>query len=167
MVGHVKGGIHYLVGDEEGGDKAMKSATRTTGVVAGGVGGFFLGGPVGAVAGGVYGGAVTDMTTTLVTNEPSGYVAAIQNAVNNPNPGDIFDLCLMPVADGLTGYSAGSVVRRLTSSQPQTGPSAPQARSDIIPQQTDLVKGKSLSIWIVSYVSLCFNMLISVCSRRA
>ncbi|KAJ6648666.1 Xanthine dehydrogenase, partial [Pseudolycoriella hygida] len=144
VAGHIKGGIHYMVGDEEGGNKAMKSATRTTGVVAGGVGGFFLGGPLGAAAGGMYGGALTDVTTSLVTNEPSGYVAAIENAVNNPNPGDIFDLCLMPVADGLTGYTAGNVVKKLTSSQAQAGPSGTQTKSDVVQQQADLAKAGKL-----------------------
>ena len=60
MLGHVKGIIHYAVGDNEGGDEAMKAATRTSGVIAGGMGGFIVGGPVGAVAGGMSGGAVMD-----------------------------------------------------------------------------------------------------------
>ena len=38
-VGHAKGVIHYT--DKEGGDKAMKSASRTSGVTGGGVVGFF------------------------------------------------------------------------------------------------------------------------------
>jgi len=59
-VGHAKGAIHYLVGDEIGGEKAMKSASRTVGVIAGGTGGFVVGGPVGAVAGGIAGGAAAD-----------------------------------------------------------------------------------------------------------
>ena len=37
VVGHVKGGIYYVCGDTEGGDKAMKSSSRTTGVIGGGV----------------------------------------------------------------------------------------------------------------------------------
>jgi hypothetical protein len=31
VVGHVKGVVHYVAGDTEGGDKAMRSATRSTG----------------------------------------------------------------------------------------------------------------------------------------
>jgi hypothetical protein len=53
FVGHAKGLIHYAVGDVEGGDKAMKSSSRTTGVMLGGAGGFLTEGPVGAVAGGI------------------------------------------------------------------------------------------------------------------
>jgi hypothetical protein len=36
----------------------MKQASRTVGVIGGGVGGFIVGGPVGAVAGGIGGGAL-------------------------------------------------------------------------------------------------------------
>ena len=124
LVGHVKGGIHYLAGDKEGGHNAMKSATRTTGVVAGGVGGFIAGGPAGAIGLSIYCGAMTDVCTSALTNKPSGYCAAIGNAIDNPNPGDIFDLCLMPIADGLTGYSAGNLADRLTAPKARTG-SAP------------------------------------------
>jgi len=53
VVGHIKGGIHYACGDKEGGDNAMKSASRTVGVVAGGIGGGILLGPSGAIAGGM------------------------------------------------------------------------------------------------------------------
>ena len=56
VVGHVKGGIHYICGDKEGGDNAMKSSSRTVGVIGGGVGGFFVGGPAGAIGGGLTGG---------------------------------------------------------------------------------------------------------------
>jgi hypothetical protein len=31
IAGHIKGGIHYAVGDSESGDNAMKSASRTVG----------------------------------------------------------------------------------------------------------------------------------------
>lgn len=132
VVGHVKGGIHYLAGDKEGGHRAMKSATRTTGVMAGGVGGFFLGGPAGAVAGGIYGGVATDVGTSAVTKENCGYFAAIENVVKNPNPGDIFDLCLMPVADGLAGHSAGSLANKLTATP-----------KSVVATQADLIKGET------------------------
>ena len=56
VVGHAKGGIHYICGDEEGGEKAMISATRTTVVAGSGVVGTFVAGPVGAVAFGMHGG---------------------------------------------------------------------------------------------------------------
>ena len=55
IVGHIKGGIHYACGDKDGGDNAMKAASRTIGVVGGGAVGI-LGGPAGMIAGGVAGG---------------------------------------------------------------------------------------------------------------
>ncbi len=33
VVGHVKGVIHYAVGDTEGGHQAMRSSTRTCGML--------------------------------------------------------------------------------------------------------------------------------------
>ena len=59
VVGHAKGGIHYAFGDRQGGDKAMKAASRTVGVIGGGFAGA-AGGPAGAIAGGVAGGAAMD-----------------------------------------------------------------------------------------------------------
>ena len=84
IVGHVKGAIHYALGDNDGGDQALKSSTRSIGKTeqklhcilfsfklsnyircyGGGVGGFFVGGPVGAVAGGIAGGTAMDGITT-------------------------------------------------------------------------------------------------------
>ncbi len=51
VAGHIKGGVHYALGDNNQGDESMKAASRSTGVVLGGAGGFLAGGPVGAVAG--------------------------------------------------------------------------------------------------------------------
>jgi len=51
VAGHIEGGVYYALGDKEKGERAMKDASRSTGVVIGGVGGFLAGGPAGAVAG--------------------------------------------------------------------------------------------------------------------
>lgn len=56
LVGHLKGGIHHLAGDHEGGNEALEASTRTCAVIGLGVGGFAVGGPAGAVAGGLAGG---------------------------------------------------------------------------------------------------------------
>ncbi len=45
----------------------------------------------------------------------SGYIGAIKNVVENPNPGDIFDTVMMPVCDGLAGYSAGQMAGRIAN----------------------------------------------------
>ncbi len=52
-LGHAKALIHYACGDKEGGEQALDAANRNTLVMASGVGGFVLGGPVGAVVGGI------------------------------------------------------------------------------------------------------------------
>lgn len=79
VVGHIKGGIHYICNDKEGGTRAMKNATRTTFVMGAGVAGFVAGGPVGAFAAGVGGGAAIDGVYTGVESvvnkeyRPNGY----------------------------------------------------------------------------------------------
>lgn len=118
VVGHVKGGIHYACGDKQGGDKAMKSSSRTIGVVAGGVGGMVVAGPVGAVAGGIAGGQAMDGITTGIDSavhreyRPNG---GLINGVGNMNKGEFsagegFDVIGGIAFDGLGGYSAGQGV---------------------------------------------------------
>ena len=60
VAGHVKGSIHYAVGDDEGGKNCMKKATRQTAVLAAGVGGAVIGGPGGAAAAGIGAGSLYD-----------------------------------------------------------------------------------------------------------
>ncbi|XP_064394807.1 uncharacterized protein LOC135342047 [Halichondria panicea] len=117
-VGHVKGTIHYALGDKEGGDTAMKAASRTVGVIGGGFVGE-LAGPVGGIAGGIAGGAAVDGMTTgiesAVHNEyrPSGQVAVITNIINGEaNVGDIFDSTAHVFFDGWSGYGAGKAGAR-------------------------------------------------------
>lgn len=43
VVGHIKGGVHYALGEPEKGEHALKAASRSTGVVLGGVGGLLVG----------------------------------------------------------------------------------------------------------------------------
>lgn len=72
-------------------------------------------------------------TTVTVVNStihdeyrPSGYFAAVDNLAKNPNSGDIFDTIMMPVGDGLSGYSGGRLVSRFqtTSTTPTRGNSS-------------------------------------------
>lgn len=146
VVGHAKGVIHYACGDKEGGNKAMMSATRTTGVMGAGAAGFLVGGPVGAVAAGVAGGAAFDTSVTVIDSvandeyRPSGYYAAIENIAKNPNAGDIFDTCFIPVGDGLAGYSGGRLVNKFAgSSSANAGTSGGQPTP---PGAAELAKGK-------------------------
>ena len=114
VVGHAKGGIHYAFGDKDGGDNAMKSASRTVGVIIGGAAGGLGGGPVGAFAGGIAGGAALDGITTgvdsAVHNEyrPAGQVAAVTKIVNRKaSVGDVFDSAAGLVFDGFSGHGFG------------------------------------------------------------
>ena len=122
VVGHVKGGIHYACGDEEGGDKAMKSSSRTVGVLGGGVVGFFVAGPPGAAAGGVAGGLAVDGLTTGIDSavhdeyRPSGMVSQVTEIVKNPkDPGLWFDTLAIPVFDAMSGVSAGKGAAKLAN----------------------------------------------------
>ena len=141
-VGHVT--IHYVVGDKKGGDRAMKAASRTTGVVAGGAVGFVVGGPVGAVVGGVAGGAAVDGLTTGIDSavhreyRPAGHVANVTDLVKNPkDPGKWIDTVTTPVFDGLAGYGAGKggVVRAKGTGKFQTAKLAGKTGVDALKKQ--------------------------------
>ena len=118
-VRHVKGAVHYACGDTEGGDNAMKAASRTTGAMAGGVGGFFVAGPPGAIAGGIGGAAAMDLITTGVDSavhdefRPAGLIQQGVDIAENPtDAGKWFDTGFMVVGDGLAGYAGVEAVVR-------------------------------------------------------
>jgi len=120
VVGHVKGAVHYVCGDKDGGDKAMKSASRTTGVIIGGAVGIAAG-PAGMVAGGIAGGAAVDGITTGVESgikgeyTPSGQIEAwtrvAQAETSEELIGGIVDGVTAPVLDGMLGYTAGKTIK--------------------------------------------------------
>ena len=121
VLGHAKGGIHYACGDKEGGDKAMKRSSRTTGVIGGGVIGFSLCGPAGAAAGGIAGGLVLDGITTAVDSKihgdyrPSGTVETVSQIAEGKSEsvsGDIVDIVGGIAMDACTGYWSGEQYAR-------------------------------------------------------
>ncbi len=162
VVGHTKGAIHYACGDKEGGDKAMKSSSRTVGVVGGGVGGFLVGGPVGATAGGMAGGLLMDGITTgvdsAIHNEyrPSGTVAAVTTLANGESEsvsGDIFDVVFGTAMDGVAGLAAGEQVGRASHVRVKGKgklhgeggvPEAKQAHIDTMMRDVKSLKGKDV-----------------------
>ena len=125
VVGHIKGGIHYICGDDEKGDDAMKASSRTTAVFGGGVGGFFVGGPVGAVAGGVAAGAVVDGATTGIESaikgeyKPAGTIKCVTDAINAETGGTralaVTGAVLLPVLDGVSGGGAGVITKSVVT----------------------------------------------------
>lgn len=78
VVGHAKGVLHYVVGDKDGGDYAMRRATKTSAAIAGGVigvpagavGGAVGGAVNGAVGGAVVGGRLTDAVASGTKDKP-------------------------------------------------------------------------------------------------
>jgi len=119
VVGHVKGAVHYVCGDKEGGDRAMKSASRTTGVTLGGLAGIPAG-PAGMFTGGMAGGTAVDGLTTVVESAvngeytPSGQFEILDRIVEAEDPEElresIIDGITMAVTDGLLGYAVGSQI---------------------------------------------------------
>ena len=123
-VGHIKGGIHYACNDREGGDNAMKAASRTVGVAVGGIGGFTVGGPIGAISGGIAGGALMDGiisgTDSAIHGEKRlyGHINSLDRAIDGKlTVGEGFDWLLTPVFDGLTGYGYGRVYRNFKANR--------------------------------------------------
>ena len=110
VVGHVKGVVHYACGDKEGGDAAMISSSRVTGVIGGAVGGFVIGGPVAATAGGLAGGAFMDSVMTAVVSaiprefRTHGTLNVVeQTCVDPTDQWNYVDLVVVPTADAFTG----------------------------------------------------------------
>nr|CAH0101299.1 unnamed protein product [Daphnia galeata] len=105
VVGHVKGLIHYVCNDEEGGDRAMLSATRTVAVV-GAVTAGALAGPVGAIAAGATAGAYYDTGVAIATD--GKHVNGVAKIIEKP--GEISSWVgagIDVVGDGLCGVGAG------------------------------------------------------------
>lgn len=114
IAGHLKGIVHYVAGDNEGGNNAMKAASRSTGTFVGSAVGMLLGGPPGAIAGGIAGGTLTDGITTGVESaihweyKPNGIVREVTEVVEHPTDvGKWFDTTFTVVGDGLAGYMFG------------------------------------------------------------
>ena len=116
IVGHALGAGYYIAGKREWGDYAMKSASRTTGVIGGGVAGFFIGGPVGSYIGGISGGLTMDGITTAVETAihkefvPHGILIPF----NDPkNPGKWVDSACFILLDSLVGRASGKVTAKI------------------------------------------------------
>ncbi|XP_045783131.1 uncharacterized protein LOC123879470 [Maniola jurtina] len=77
VVGHVKAGVHYAVGDDAGGRNAMVQATRSTAVLTGGAVGAVIGGPIGMVTGAALVVAAADSVTSDDIHAPWGFDAGV------------------------------------------------------------------------------------------
>lgn len=73
VVGHIKGGIHYAIGQKEKGHSAMKSSSGTVVSIAAGVGGTMVAGPIGGASSAVAASKCFDATVTLIDTAANGY----------------------------------------------------------------------------------------------
>ena len=117
-VGHIKGVIHDICGDEAGARQAYFSANRTTGVVGGALAGSLVG-PAGAVSGAIAGAAAMDGVHTGYASikdgeyKPQGQIAGWTHVVQAKNSeevvGGIVDGVIAPLMDGVTGMTVYKV----------------------------------------------------------
>lgn len=124
VLGHVKGSVHYAMGDREKGDSSMKAATRSVGVMAGGAGGFLVGGPVGAFCGGSAAGTAMDAAITKIDSKlhgeyrPYGSISTI-NLIKEGQAtgGDYLQLGVTLAFDGFAGLAAGQTLETFQTSK--------------------------------------------------
>jgi len=96
VVGHVKGAIHDLCGDEEGARQAYFSANRAAGVAGGAIVGS-VAGPVGTISGAIAGGAAFDGVHTGYASyqdgdyKPQGQIAAWTQVVQAKDGEEVVD----------------------------------------------------------------------------
>jgi hypothetical protein len=113
VVGHTKAVVHYALGDEEGGDRAMLASTRTTVVMGAGAGGFLVAGPGGAAVAGVVAGTEWDLGTAAVTKGKQ--LNGICKVIDNPTSVDsYFEYGATVAGDAMTGYAGGKIAQRVT-----------------------------------------------------
>lgn len=114
VVGHVKGAVHYAMGDSQKGDACMIGASRSMAVAAACVAtagaGALVCGSAALVAG-----SATDGITTGINSAckgefaPTGIVASVKKAVDSEgNAVDVFDCIAIPVGD----FAAGAMASR-------------------------------------------------------
>ncbi|ORY41362.1 hypothetical protein BCR33DRAFT_826300 [Rhizoclosmatium globosum] len=112
VVGHVKGVVHYAMGDTAKGDAAMKAASRSAVVLAatvatGGAGALVCG--AAAVGTGVAMDGITTGIDSAVHKEyrPAGIIEASTRAHQTGDPNDIFAAVAIPVGDFASGAMYG------------------------------------------------------------
>jgi len=150
VIGHAKAMAHYVMGDSQAGNQAMKAATRSMGVITGGTIGMTVGGPVGAFAGGIAGGASVDAITTKVesaiANEyrPNG-VFYLKERIEkgDVSAAEVFDAATGITMDGLAGYIAGRAKKPNVTST--TSSKADSKRSHSLPIGTSASKEKKVT----------------------
>jgi len=119
-VGHLKGVVHDVAGDVEGGNQAMEASSRSTAVVGGAILGGLAGGAGGAVGAAVCAGALVDGTATAIDSsiegkfKGHGTMKAIGDACEakgKEKAGHVFDAIVGVAGDAVTGFIVGKTVQ--------------------------------------------------------
>ena len=117
FVGHVKGGVHYIMGDIEKGNRSMEASTRTTTVLGAGLltGGLGAGVAVGATAG-IGTGVVYDSTATVIDKAVNGDKANLHGTmvlIDPKTPEELIGGVFGVVGDGLTGAGGNQLGKNI------------------------------------------------------
>ena len=115
VVGHVKGVVHYAMGDTDAGNKSMEASTRTAAVLGAGIATGGLGGGLvlGATAG-ITTGAVYDTTATLIDKGVNGDKASLHGVakladINEMNPNELVGSLMGIAGDAMTGAGGAKI----------------------------------------------------------
>lgn len=121
VVGHVKGVVHYAMGDNEKGHRSMESATRTTAVVGVGIatGGLGAGLAVGAAAG-IGTGFAYDGTATAIDYAVNGNDAHLHGSIalaraDKMNHKQRVGALIGVAGDGLAGVGGNQLGKNIRS----------------------------------------------------
>ncbi|KAJ3129052.1 hypothetical protein HK098_002644 [Nowakowskiella sp. JEL0407] len=155
VLGHLKGGVHYALGEKEKGDECMKTATRTTavmgvGVMTGGAG-FAAAAAAGIAAGVAVDGITTGIESKLKdTYTPSGTISIIQNASTamekqpEKTSGFVFDAVCLVALDAISAAGAAS-----------TRASATKLANGVVnPAKTAVVAGRTAVVGVADGVGM-------------
>ncbi|XP_063878236.1 uncharacterized protein LOC135110173 [Scylla paramamosain] len=119
VVGHVKGVVHYAMGDVDKGNRSMEISTRNVAVLGAGIvtGGLGAGVAVGAAAG-IGAGVAYDATATIVDNTVNGEDATLHGSIalaraDKMNPNEFVGGILGIAGDGLTGAGGAQVGKNI------------------------------------------------------
>lgn len=119
VVGHVKGGIHYAMGDIDAGNKSMEASTRTAAVLGAGIATGGLGGGIayGAVAG-IGTGIAYDSTATIIDDAVNGEEASLHGTMklikpDEMNPNEFLGGLMGIAGDAMTGASGAAMGKSL------------------------------------------------------
>ncbi|KAH6649332.1 hypothetical protein F5144DRAFT_3192 [Chaetomium tenue] len=112
VAGHVMAVVHYCEGDEEGAERCLNSANRSTAIIAAAVAtggaGAIAAGTATLVAGVAYDAAVTaEKSIEKGEFTPNGYIGLAEKAIKSGDACDVYSLVTTPIADFATGAMGG------------------------------------------------------------